>query len=666
MVCFWLGHLHLMHENWTEAEEYGLRLCALDRPDPGRDIYHKAITAKGWVTDDESLAELKAEAADWGVPGHHGLVALKVHHHFATGLSGCHREQCQFVLEVRRRAAARRLRSVGFFWDAGKTLLLHTAVRIIRANGDVEELPQDRFTTGNAPDDNLFIAVDRREAGNWILPDLAVGDLVEYTYSLLRRDQNNEAGFFLLENLTDVANPTLSGVIEVTWPHGWDLDFTTLNADEVLQERKEKDDERSHARFEVRRQPARMVSGTPYQFRTLNPVLACAKSGFSWNDVAKCLGYGNRPPNFEDIELPEELAKEIAGAPDPPTALAKGFYWVRDHIKYGSLRSTNDRVLDSDRAEAIDEARIGDCKDKTFLLALVCRHLEIPYEQMLVSARNGLVVEDLPADQFDHVILRAKVDGTWRYLDAAGDLNTFGNVPLGLQGLQGLVLGDGGQLIEIPFDEMDVNPLRITENISLAEDSWLTSEVELEMAGPFGRYFDEQWKYHSLTNSGDNRALENALAMVMPGLTVTSFERLADTGHGDICRLRVQGRRARLTSLNDRRVAMCGILVPSIPVTGYREQELGEEFTFSVCQTVEWRMDVQEELAATFKGFSQFQPRDFGFGKTVQMSYPDGNGLALERQLVVSQRFVGGQACDELPEFFETVEDYCQVVLVFS
>ena len=666
LVCYWLGQCHLSHQDWSSAEEYGLRLAALDRLGPGEEIYIRAKEAMGWVRSDGGIAKLKSEAADWDIPGHHGLATLLVHHHFVTGLSNCHREQCHIILEVRRRAAARKLRSVGFSWEGGRAFLLHTAVRIIRANGSSEFLPQDRFVQGNAEDDNLFITVDRREAGNWILPDLAVGDLVEYTYSLLRRDHNNEAGFFILENVTDVANPTLSGIVEITWPHDWELKFSTLNADEVVEYRREPDRKKGLARFEVRRQPVRTVSGNPYQSRTLNPVFACAKSGLSWSEAAKNLETGNFPPNFEEIELSGELSEVIAEAPDSTTALARGFYWVRDHIKYGSLRSGNNRLLDTDRAAAIDEARIGDCKDKTFLLALICRHLGIPFEQVLVSVRNGMVVEDLPADQFDHVILRAKVDGAWRYLDAAGSLDTFTNVPVGLQGLKGLVLGEGGRLIEIPVDTMAVNPLRITEQITLEDESWLVSDIELEMAGPFGRYFDEQWKYHSLTNPGENRALENALAMVLPGLTVLGFERLADTGHGDICHLRVQGRRARLTHLTDRRVAMCEIFIPSIPVKGYREQELGDEFTFSICQAVDWRMELDDRLAAEFGGYSRFEQRDFGFGRTVRGSFPGGNGMRMARQLEVSQRVIGGPSISSLPQFFEVVEDYCRVVLVFS
>jgi hypothetical protein len=186
------------------------------------------------------------------------------------------------------------------------------------------------------------------------------------------------------------------------------------------------------------------------------------------------------------------------------------------------------------------------------------------------------------------------------------------------------------------------------------------------MAGLFGRHFDEKWKFQSLTNSRENQALESALAMVLPGLEVEKFERLAETGGGDVCRLRVKGRRARLTSLADRQVAMCQISVPSIPVRYYREKELGEEFTFSVCPSVSWTIRVVGDQETQFCGFSSYHAEDFGFGRAVQVPSPEDPERSIDRYLEVSRRSLKGESLDRLPSFFQKVEDFCRVVLVFS
>jgi len=673
LIALWLGQVQLRRKDFEDAAAQGIRTMLLGFKPAGEDIYNKAKSDLAWHLDNETIDSFRAEAASWELPRHHGIVTLLTRYSFRVGLNGYHRERYHELVEIRRRAAARRFRTVSVSLDAQRTSILFSAVRIIHVDGSVDELPLDRFVKGDAEDDNMFITIDRRENASWILPDLAVGDVVEYTYELLRRDRGSEkeTDGLLTAPLAVLGQPTLHGEVEIVSPLAWQMNFVTRNSEADADIEEDTECRLRHARWKIQRRQPYIISGYPYQSQYLSPLVAGCRAGQNWSEVAEKLAQREVPGDLAEIPFPRELADLVDGIADRQAALARIFYWVRDRIKYGSLRSGNDLVHDKNRIGALMEGRIGDCKDKTYLLALACHHLEIPCEQVLVSSRNGLIVADLPCDQFDHVLLRARPHGEWVYLDAAGEKNTFGNVPIGLQGLQGLVLGDHGRLVDLPEDSIDHNRLEISETIEMHDDTWLTSEVEINITGTLGRFFDEQWKWESLTKTNEIRALENAVAMITPGVAVEEFEKLADTGSGDICRLRFRCRRSRLAQLGGRRIGMCRISVPNLSAAGFHEQELGDEFMFHFCQSVTWRLTVIGEAVRAFKGFSLLTGDTFAFADIDQEMASIENGSSgsrpttLIRNLEVQRRLIAGDDVDSLTRFFDDFEEFRRVVLEF-
>ncbi|MCK0128108.1 DUF3857 domain-containing protein [Erythrobacter sp. F6033] len=80
------------------------------------------------------------------------------------------------------------------------------------------------------------------------------------------------------------------------------------------------------------------------------------------------------------------------------------------------------------------EKKYGDCKAKTVILLAILNHLGIQSEAVLASVRAGNnVPSSLPIPgAFDHVLVRAEIDGVLYYLDGTSigaNIKTVGNVP---------------------------------------------------------------------------------------------------------------------------------------------------------------------------------------------------------------------------------------------
>ncbi|MBV7260159.1 DUF3857 domain-containing protein [Erythrobacter crassostreae] len=80
------------------------------------------------------------------------------------------------------------------------------------------------------------------------------------------------------------------------------------------------------------------------------------------------------------------------------------------------------------------EKKYGDCKAKTVILLAILNHLGIKSEPVLASIRSGNnVPSSLPIPgAFDHVLVRAEIDGNQYYLDGTSigaNIKTVGNVP---------------------------------------------------------------------------------------------------------------------------------------------------------------------------------------------------------------------------------------------
>ena len=281
---------------------------------------------------------------------------------------------------------------------------------------------------------------------------------------------------------------------------------------------------------------------------------------------------------------------------DPRAALAAAFYWVRDRIKYASIASANRDLGSPERAERIVAAGMGDCKDTSLLLAVACAHLGIPWEFVLMSAENGILLEELPADQFDHMLVRARPGDEWMYLDAAGDAAVFASPPFPFQGVTVLTGPEGGDLVTMSETPLERTRVVIHETIDAVDAGRLAGHVELRLEGHPARMVDEVWKHQSLMSLDPERAADEAIRHLLPDFEITDSDRLTGTTRGDTLHVVASGRRGRIVAL--------ALGAPGLPALARRRQPFSDRVAFLLRAEFEYRLDVAGPVRRVLRGIS--------------------------------------------------------------
>ena len=126
-----------------------------------------------------------------------------------------------------------------------------------------------------------------------------------------------------------------------------------------------------------------------------------------------------------DESFPADFTAKIdaiaKASPAPADRLTAAVRLVQDTIRYVGEELGEGSYVPR-RPRTVIERGYGDCKDKALLLALALRRLGIDAAPALVSTTNGRSLPDrLPSPlAFDHVIVRAVVDGKVTWIDATG------------------------------------------------------------------------------------------------------------------------------------------------------------------------------------------------------------------------------------------------------
>ena len=140
----------------------------------------------------------------------------------------------------------------------------------------------------------------------------------------------------------------------------------------------------------------------------------------SWADVAKLMD-----PLFRKAEiipstgpLHDEVEKIRAASNDPTKRAEAALQLVQDRVRYVALLMGQGSYVPAS-AEETWSRRFGDCKAKTALLLGILHSLNIEAEPLLVQSKIGdAIAERLPLlSYFDHVLVRAHIDGKPYYLD---------------------------------------------------------------------------------------------------------------------------------------------------------------------------------------------------------------------------------------------------------
>lgn len=302
---------------------------------------------------------------------------------------------------------------------------------------------------------------------NISLPDLRVGDRIDYAYTVAGSNPVFGRGYYDSYGARyDV--PLAARRLRVRYPSGlplrWKvsapgfrqarsqlggLEELRLDADAIAAVRSEKDTPAGHDSY------GRIELSTAADWRQVA-------------DWAAAL----YPRSFRDPEVARAMARQLQlDRSDPQGSMQRAIAFVQGEIRYLGL----EMGANSHAPHAPEETlrnRFGDCKDKATLLVALLGLAGVPAEPVLVNSAPGMDLgARLPSPlAFDHVVVRARPPGGVFWIDATrdreyGSFDARAPLPFG-QGLP--VLAGQGALVDIPYPAARVPEVAVEERVELA------------------------------------------------------------------------------------------------------------------------------------------------------------------------------------------------------
>ena len=301
-------------------------------------------------------------------------------------------------------------------WDPTlETLTIHR-LNIIRDGKVIDLLDGGKNVTILRRETNLESATLDGSLTATIQPaGLEVGDVLDLAYTTLRHDpvmQDHSVGFLSLARPGSVAHAYFRAIWPRSKPIQWKVAeglnqpvvTPTADGQEAVIDQKD---------VRAPKPPA----FAPGRFSNL------ANIEFSqfkdWAEVSALMQplFAKASQLKPDSPLKAQIAAIAAASSDPKIRAGAALKLVEDKTRYVALLLNNGGYIPAD-ADVTWSRRYGDCKAKTALLLALLHGLGIEAEAVLVdhAGADGLDLQ-LPMLMFDHVVVRAHIDGKAYWLD---------------------------------------------------------------------------------------------------------------------------------------------------------------------------------------------------------------------------------------------------------
>jgi len=307
--------------------------------------------------------------------------------------------------------------NVTLAWQPDQSDLIVHKVHIIRGGQVIDLLANGQTFTVLRRENNLETAMLDGVLTAVLQPEgLAVGDIVNIAYTLHRRPGTialRGENFFASVHGMPVRQLLIRQVwapgTEMRW-HGTDLyrdarTRATRYGTELVVDRRDAEGPEppvgAPARFQL---PARLeISGWR-----------------DWNEISRAFAplYARASELSPNSPLQAQIDRVAAASTDPRARTLAALRLVQDEVRYLALTMGEGNFLPA-TADQTWTRRYGDCKGKTALLLALLRGLGVEAEPVVVNSRFGdMLSERLPqTSAFDHVIVRARIDGVSYWLD---------------------------------------------------------------------------------------------------------------------------------------------------------------------------------------------------------------------------------------------------------
>lgn len=308
--------------------------------------------------------------------------------------------------------------TVSGVWSPGRETLQVHEVRIIRGDQVIDALEGQTFQTLRREDNLESSMLDGQLTATLQPRDLRVGDILETAFTI------HDNGGVLAphrEALSQLSSglPVAYYRMRASWPSDFALRaVATAPWADVRPQR-----EGRNWLFQIEARdvaPEHIPENLPGRFQLTRTTQITDMS--AWGDVSKLMAplYARSSTLEEGSPLLAEIERiRNENATDADRASA-ALRLVQDQVRYLALSMGEGGYVPM-TADEVWRSRYGDCKGKTVLLLALLHGLGIEAEAVMVSTESGDGLPDrLPVvGWFDHVIVRATVDGRTYWMDGA-------------------------------------------------------------------------------------------------------------------------------------------------------------------------------------------------------------------------------------------------------
>ncbi len=368
-----------------------------------------------------------------------------------------------------------------------------------------------------------------------------LGDLLRLTYSVTNSDQALGKEVQWQTGLFTKPFPLGDGYVSISWPKDMpvstaimgkaDLSPPQLNGDHMEWRASmplpEQDQKPGNA-------PLRYMLSPAMQVTTYADWQAVSRSMAPHYEIAGAIGPGS--------ELAKEVARIKASSDDPLDQMAASLAMVQEQVSY-LLDGLNGGNYLPQMPDDTWEKRFGDCKAKSVLLHAILQELGLDSEVVLVRTQAGDALPDLAPmpGNFDHMIVRAEVDGETFWLDGTMTgtrRDTMYSVPRFFYALP--LRAEGADLVEMEERAL-LSPdrsIKLTLDHSAGIRVPALFDLTVEYRGAMG----SQWRAVAEQSDLDQQedAVENAVLGLVGSGEVTDYTVAYDIDSG-LARIKAQG-----------------------------------------------------------------------------------------------------------------------------
>lgn len=341
------------------------------------------------------------------------------------------------------------------------------------------------------------------------VPGARLGDVVRLAYSITISDQAMGEDVQWQAGLIADPFPLGDGRVSVSWPE--DLEVTRLRKGKTEIEEPRVVDGFNVWSVEL---PVGEVDEVPYDapMRFQIGELMQVTTYRDWQAVSSNMAKhykvaGSIAPGGD---LASEVARIAAESDDKLTRTALALRLVQDDVSY-LLNGLDGGNYLPQSPEETWENRFGDCKAKSVLLLAMLQELGVTSEVVLIRTQGGdalPLLAPMPGN-FDHMIVRAEIDGKTYWLDgtsAGTRKDTIDAIPRFYYALP--LRDEGAELIKLEerSQETPDRVVRLKVDQSAGVRLPALFEIEIEFRGLIGG----QWR--TIADQGDEDMRDNAVA----------------------------------------------------------------------------------------------------------------------------------------------------------